>query len=229
MIVKLGLFFFFQAEDGIRDYKVTGVQTCALPISSGLTGSSVLFAASATRDVAAQLLRASIDTQTAIAGQAVSTPPAVRVVDQYGNPIPGAPVTFALTGGLLGSLTPSSATTDSLGVARVASWTLAILAGLNTLDATVPGLAGSPMTFTATGIVTTATNMALSAGSGQSGVVGTALAAADSVPVKNAVGLPVQGVPVHWAVGSAGGLGDPPASLEYVEGIGRSGHTPWAP
>src|SRR5205809_3988033 len=29
------LFFFFQAEDGIRDVAVTGVQTCALPISSG--------------------------------------------------------------------------------------------------------------------------------------------------------------------------------------------------
>src|SRR2546430_11838635 len=28
------LFFFFQAEDGIRDLTVTGVQTCALPISS---------------------------------------------------------------------------------------------------------------------------------------------------------------------------------------------------
>src|SRR5690606_40560370 len=28
------LFFFFQAEDGIRDFHVTGVQTCALPISS---------------------------------------------------------------------------------------------------------------------------------------------------------------------------------------------------
>ena len=26
------IFFFFQAEDGIRDYGVTGVQTCALPI-----------------------------------------------------------------------------------------------------------------------------------------------------------------------------------------------------
>src|SRR5256885_2126534 len=26
--------FFFQAEDGIRDYKVTGAQTCALPISA---------------------------------------------------------------------------------------------------------------------------------------------------------------------------------------------------
>src|SRR5207248_7566384 len=33
------VFFFFQAEDGIRDRTVTGVQTCALPISdSGNTG-----------------------------------------------------------------------------------------------------------------------------------------------------------------------------------------------
>src|SRR2546422_8380613 len=29
----VGPFFFFQAEDGIRDVAVTGVQTCALPIS----------------------------------------------------------------------------------------------------------------------------------------------------------------------------------------------------
>src|SRR5256885_8610867 len=29
---RLLYIFFFQAEDGIRDYKVTGVQTCALPI-----------------------------------------------------------------------------------------------------------------------------------------------------------------------------------------------------
>src|ERR1039457_2019893 len=33
MSVCVVFFFFFQAEDGIRDYKVTGVQTCALPIS----------------------------------------------------------------------------------------------------------------------------------------------------------------------------------------------------
>src|SRR5690349_585325 len=42
MLVKLSariffLFFFFQAEDGIRDLYVTGVQTCALPISVGAT------------------------------------------------------------------------------------------------------------------------------------------------------------------------------------------------
>src|SRR5256885_10773796 len=33
MLMAALVFFFFQAEDGIRDYKVTGVQTCALPIS----------------------------------------------------------------------------------------------------------------------------------------------------------------------------------------------------
>src|SRR5690606_39668133 len=32
------LFFFFQAEDGIRDFHVTGVQTCALPILRRLDG-----------------------------------------------------------------------------------------------------------------------------------------------------------------------------------------------
>src|SRR5256886_5946735 len=32
-LVSCVLFFFFQAEDGIRDLTVTGVQTCALPIS----------------------------------------------------------------------------------------------------------------------------------------------------------------------------------------------------
>src|SRR5207245_3241610 len=40
---SLFFFFFFQAEDGIRDATVTGVQTCALPISSALLKSKVLY------------------------------------------------------------------------------------------------------------------------------------------------------------------------------------------
>src|SRR3989440_4126449 len=32
-VTRFSCFFFFQAEDGIRDLIVTGVQTCALPIS----------------------------------------------------------------------------------------------------------------------------------------------------------------------------------------------------
>src|SRR2546422_4008440 len=44
-VSRVCFFFFFQAEDGIRDVAVTGVQTCALPISSldqiGVLGRSV--------------------------------------------------------------------------------------------------------------------------------------------------------------------------------------------
>src|SRR5437667_3563167 len=32
LVLRFVFFFFFQAEDGIRDRDVTGVQTCALPI-----------------------------------------------------------------------------------------------------------------------------------------------------------------------------------------------------
>src|SRR2546422_3576253 len=35
------MFFFFQAEDGIRDVAVTGVQTCALPISIADLGAAL--------------------------------------------------------------------------------------------------------------------------------------------------------------------------------------------
>ena len=36
MCEEMEVCFFFQAEDGIRDYDVTGVQTCALPICIGI-------------------------------------------------------------------------------------------------------------------------------------------------------------------------------------------------
>src|SRR5690606_39766200 len=36
-IITFIIFFFFQAEDGIRDFHVTGVQTCALPISAKIS------------------------------------------------------------------------------------------------------------------------------------------------------------------------------------------------
>src|SRR2546429_540100 len=44
-----GVFFFFQAEDGIRDVAVTGVQTCALPISSNSLEHGEWFAAAKCR------------------------------------------------------------------------------------------------------------------------------------------------------------------------------------
>src|SRR3989441_11727337 len=49
----LSCFFFFQAEDGIRDKLVTGVQTCALPIFHELPPDFVALAATATCPFAA--------------------------------------------------------------------------------------------------------------------------------------------------------------------------------
>src|SRR5690606_40104523 len=38
LVISKFCFFFFQAEDGIRDFHVTGVQTCALPIFMMVAG-----------------------------------------------------------------------------------------------------------------------------------------------------------------------------------------------
>src|SRR5215469_23468 len=56
MNMEFFFFFFFQAEDGIRDLYVTGVQTCALPISAML-GAHLLIAGPAEAVVTAIAVR----------------------------------------------------------------------------------------------------------------------------------------------------------------------------
>src|SRR5690606_40182665 len=63
--------FFFQAEDGIRDFHVTGVQTCALPIlkrrrSRRRSGSFQLRAAAAARTAPVQSSRRAVWDRTGI-------------------------------------------------------------------------------------------------------------------------------------------------------------------
>src|SRR5256884_4000765 len=58
-----GLFFFFQAEDGIRDVAVTGVQTCALPISPIGDEAACEFPLLAIEELFAGKIRAMIDRQ----------------------------------------------------------------------------------------------------------------------------------------------------------------------
>jgi adhesin/invasin len=142
--------------------------------------------------------------QTATVGTAVATAPSVRVRDASGNNCPGVVVTFAVTAGG-GSITTASATTNTSGIASCGAWTLGTTAGANTVTATCAGLTGSPVTFTATGVAGSATRMTLSAGSGQTATVGTAVATAPRVLVTDAYGNPVPGVAVTFAVASGGG------------------------
>src|SRR2546425_3489068 len=57
-MTELLFFFFFQAEDGIRDKLVTGVQTCALPISFGRTIGGLRLASAMVRPNVVDLLDA---------------------------------------------------------------------------------------------------------------------------------------------------------------------------
>jgi hypothetical protein len=88
--------------------------------------------------------------QAARVGTQVAIRPAVRVLDQNGQPVEGFEVTFVVTGGG-GSVTGATRTTDRDGIARVGSWTLGETAGTNTLEARAGALSGSPVTFTAEG------------------------------------------------------------------------------
>ena len=94
------------------------------------------------------------DGQTAGTSSSVPIAPEVLVTDQYGNPVPGWSVTFAVASGG-GSVTGGNATTSPSGVATVGSWTLGPAAGDNSLIATATGsgIAANPVTFVATAVV----------------------------------------------------------------------------
>ena len=86
------------------------------------------------------------DNQTGLAGDSLIEPFVVEVRDQYGDPMEGIAVSFAVTAGG-GSLSDTSVDTDANGIAQ-SSLTLGIDAGTNTVEARVAGI-GSVVMFTA--------------------------------------------------------------------------------
>src|SRR2546430_3347988 len=118
-------FFFFQAEDGIRDLTVTGVQTCALPIYSlsidkagegytltsaagGLTpATSAAFAIGA--GVATKLAFTTQPSTTAQSGVPLAQQPVVQLQDANSNPVSQAGTLVTATVAPAGA-TPSNAT-----------------------------------------------------------------------------------------------------------------------
>lgn len=90
--------------------------------------------------------------QQGLAASALPAPLRVRVTDADAQPVAGVTVTWSVvTGG--GTVSPASSVTDSTGVAA-SSFTLGGQAGTQSAEASVTGLAGSPVVFTATALVT---------------------------------------------------------------------------
>ena len=172
--------------------------------SGSLGGSPITFSATGTAAAAATIAVNGGDGQSATVDTNVATAPSVLVTDTYGNPVSGVAVTFAVASGG-GSVTGGSANTNASGIATVGSWKLGTTAGANTLTATSGSLAGSPVTFNATGVAGTAGSMTINGGEGQTATVNTNVATAPSVLVTDTHGNPVSGVAVTFAIGSGGG------------------------
>ena len=97
----------------------------------------------------AVLAMAGGNSQSAPAGQALANPVGVRVTDDNGDPVADVAVAWSAADG--GSVSASSTTTDDDGRASV-TWTLGPTAGSQTATASVNGLDGSPVHFTATAV-----------------------------------------------------------------------------
>ncbi|HEY7611860.1 MAG TPA: Ig-like domain-containing protein [Gemmatimonadales bacterium] len=161
------------------------------------------------------------DDQEATVGEAVPTPPAVRVRDASGTPLPGIPVAFTVTKG--GGTVVGEPVTDADGVAAVSAWRLGPSAGENELSAEVSGLEldGGPVVFSATasagGVSATeseveASPATITASSGSS-------VATITVRVRDRFGNPVANVPVALDVDGAGNTLTQPSAPSDANGV----------
>ncbi len=145
------------------------------------------------------------DNQTVTVNTVVPTRPAITVVDQFGNSVAGIPVTFTFN--LQGGGTVSfEATSNTQGIATVpADWRVRQLAGANTITATAPTINATPVTITAIGVADVPTQMTVQGGNNQSATVGTAVATAPAVLLKDQYDNLVGGATVTYTVLTGGG------------------------
>ena len=180
---------------------------------------SVTFTATGVAGAPANIVKQAGDNQTATVGTDVAVDPAVRITDANGNPVPNVSVTFAVASGG-GSVSGAVQSTDANGVATVGGWTLGPTPGANTLTA----IAGSlQVTFTATAVIGPPANVVKQDGDGQSATVNTAVTDAPTVLVTDALGNPVPGVTVTFAVASGGGSSTGEVQVTDANGLASVG------
>jgi hypothetical protein len=173
---------------------VAGAQTMvAKPTGNGAPASlSVTFTATASSAVPTKMDKVAGDGQTASAGTAVATAPAVKLTDANGNPVAGVGVTFQVTGGG-GTVVPTTpVATNASGIATATSWTLGATAGPNQLTAgvTAASVTGNPAVFSATGVVGGANRLVFTV-QPVNAAVGAPITPAVQVQVQDASGNPV--------------------------------------
>jgi hypothetical protein len=141
--------------------------------------------------------------QSTTVAQGFASPLVALVTDTYGNPVPGASVSFAApTSGASAALSGATATTDSDGQASVTAKADTV-AGSYSVTASVAGVT-TPASFGLTNTPGAPTSVAVVSGSGQSATVAQGFASPLVAVVEDPYGNPVPGVSVSFAAPSSG-------------------------
>ena len=173
---------------------MSGVAPRSIPVTFQLSAAPVAFKMEALTS----------PSQGGSAGKPVSQPPAVVVLAADNTPVPGVPVTFVVSGG--GAIAPTGVImSNANGVAALTSWTLGPQAGVSqTVTASSPGLAGSPITFSATSLA--ASKIVKVSGDAQSTVLGRPLPQPIVVRVTDPNDALVPNATVTFTVNGGGSL-----------------------
>lgn len=165
----------------------------------------VTFSATGVAGPPASMIKETEDPPPLLVGTPAPFPPTVRIMDAFGNPVPGIRVVFTTNRPSL-PFTQEFVFTDSAGRAGMAVWVMSPFAGRNQVVVEIPGV--STTSFTATGIPGTPTLMAPTSVTDQSAIAGTKVNAPPTVRVTDQNGNPVPGLAVTFEVTAGGGLVD---------------------
>lgn len=168
--------------------------------SGSLTGSPRVFTATATAGSATTIAAVSGSGQTA-AINSVLSPFVVKVTDVGGNPVSGVTVNFSITSspiGATGSINNAFGVTGADGQTST-TLTLGNKVGSYVVSASSGALSGSPLSFSASAIVGSASAIAIVSGNGQNAAINSVLSPF-VVKVTDGGGNPVGGVTVAFAI-----------------------------
>lgn len=183
--------------------------------ANGTPAASAPFTLNAVSESANGITAVSGDNQSGPVGSTLAAPLVVQVADAFGNPIQGVQVTWTAVGG--GTVSSSTTPTDASGLTSVTR-TLGPAAGAQSTQASVDGLAGSPVTFVHTATAGAASGVSIVSGDHQSGPVRTELPQPIVVEVRDAQSNLVPSVAVTWVIGTGGGSVTPATTMTDQNG-----------
>lgn len=207
-------------SDGKASITATASQKIgSYAITAGIPAQSIQVALENTHDVPATVAAAAASTpQNTTVTQAFAQPLAVRVADQFDNPVPSAVVSFEVPATGASTLVAASMTTDASGLASEPA-TANTIAGAYSVLARVAGVPQAAA-FSLTNIAGAPSTLEVVGSASQSTVVDTAFAAPLVVRVRDQHANVVPGATVNYAVPAADASAILSASTAMSDGSG---------